>query len=131
MLYRDFFELETETNNFYNITDRITEIIKKSSLQDGLCNIFLPSTTAGLMINENDRMLNEDFRRVFNELAPETRLYFHPENAQSHIRASLLTQNITLSFANGKLLLGTWQNILLWEFDLKPRQRKVVVTLVY
>ena len=131
MLFRDIIELKTETNNFYNITDDVSGVLKKSKIRDGLCNIFVSATTAGMLINEDDRMLIEDFKRLLNSLAPETRLYQHPENAQSHLKASMMSQNITVPVADGRLALGTWQNILLWEFDTKPRERKIIVTVIY
>jgi len=131
MLYRDFFEIKTETGNFYDITKQISDMVKKSKAEDGLCNIFVPATTAGLMINENDRMLLEDFRRLFKSLAPDNKLYQHPENAQSHLRASMLSQNLSIPIANGKLLLGVWQSIILWEFDVRARERKIIMTVIY
>ena len=131
MLYRDVFELKTETNKFYDITDKIANIIKQSRIADGICNIFLPATTAGLLINENDRMLIEDYRRLLEDLAPDGRLYQHPENAQSHLKAAIFSQNVTVPITNGKMALGTWQNIILWEFDETSRDRKIIVTIIY
>jgi secondary thiamine-phosphate synthase enzyme len=129
MIYRDVIELKTEQDKFYNITDKISEIVKKSKTKDGVCNIFLPATTAGLMINENDRMLVEDFRRLFRALVPEDKLYQHPENAHSHLRASMLTQNLTIPVVDSRLALGTWQSILLWEFDVTNRERKIIINI--
>lgn len=131
MLYRDVFEIKTESGKFYDITEKIALILKQSQIPDGICNIFLPSTTAGLLINENDRMLIEDYKRFLESLAPDDMLYQHPENAESHLRASIFSQNLTIPIVNGKLSLGTWQHIILWEFDRVQRDRKIIVTIIY
>ncbi len=131
MLYRDVIKIDTKTKNFYNITERISKVVQESTLRDGLCNIFLKGTTAAMLINENDRMLVEDFRKMLEFVAPdpEDKMYQHPENAHSHIRSSLLHSTLTIPIADGKLFLGEWQNILLFEFDVTPRERDIVITL--
>jgi secondary thiamine-phosphate synthase enzyme len=91
--------------------------------------VFVKGTTAGLLINENNRMLVEDFHRLLTELAPEDRMYQHPENAHSHLRASLLNNNLTIPIANNELFFGTWQSILMFEFDVAPREREIIVTI--
>ncbi len=129
MIYREMVDLSTDTNKIYDMTKKIMSIVKGCLIKEGICNVFLPATTAGLMINENNRMLYEDMKRLFELMAPEKKLYNHPENAHSHIRASMLTQQLTIPLINGQLELGTWQSILLWEFDTKKRERKIVVTI--
>jgi secondary thiamine-phosphate synthase enzyme len=129
MIYRDIIEIETETNKIYDLTKHIKSIVENCLIKEGLCNVFLTATTAGLMINENDKMLYHDLQRLFELMAPEDKLYNHPDNAHSHIRASMLSQHLTIPLINGKLEMGEWQAILLWEFDVKKRERKVVVTI--
>ena len=129
MLYRDIIKLETESNRFYDITASVAEIVQKCGIQEGLCNVFIPGTTAGIILNENDRLLIEDFRMLFEKTAPEEKLYSHPSNAFSHLRASLTDCEKTIPVSNGGLVLGTWQNIILWEFDVNPRNRDIVVTV--
>ncbi len=131
MLYRNIFQMSTEKNNIYDVTESVKKIVSESKISDGVCNVFLTGTTAGLMINENNKMLFEDFKRTFEALAPEDRLYSHPKNAQSHIRASMISQNLTIPVSRGNLLLDTWQSILLWEFDVQNRERKIIVTIGY
>ncbi len=131
MLYRNIIELETEPEKLYDITSRVKSILTESKIANGVCYVFLQATTAGLMVNENNKMLFEDFRRVFDDVAPHTRLYQHPDNAASHIKASMLSQHLTLPVANSQLLLGKWQSILLWEFDVRDRKRTVIVTVGY
>ena len=130
MQFRDIIEAQTKKGiSFMDITDKIASIVEKCKIQEGLCNIFMTATTAGLMLNENERMLFEDFIRLFEKLAPEEKMYSHPSNAFSHIRANLLRADYTIPVSRGKLVLGTWQNIILWEFDIEPRKRQIIVTI--
>ena len=129
MIYRDVIKLSTETNKFYDITKQVAEMVAKSEVADGLCNIFVKATTASLLVNENDRMLIEDFRKLLEKMVPEEHMYQHPDNAQSHLRASMLHMDLTIPVSNAKMLLGSWQNILLWEFDVRPREREIIITV--
>lgn len=129
MLYRDVIEIQTEPQKFYDITQHVSAIVAKSKVKDGLCHVFIQHTTAALWLNENDRLLLEDIRRLLEAMAPEKKIYQHPDNAYSHLRASLLRAECTLPVANGSLALGTWQSLMLWEFDTDKRTRKIVVTV--
>ena len=129
MIYRDIIWLHTKTDSFYEINEKVSKVLRESGIRDGLCNVFVKGTTAGLLINENDRMLIEDFRKLLEMIAPRNHLYQHPENAQSHLRAAMLGNNITIPVAEGGLMIGTWQNIMLFEFDVVDREREVVVTV--
>lgn len=131
MLYRDIFELETVSDGVYDITSSVKAVLKDSKIKEGTCNLFLTATTAGMMINENNRMLFEDFRKAFDAVAPEKKFYKHPENAFSNIRSSMLSQHLAIPVSNSDLVLGEWQSILLWEFDVGERKRKIVVTISY
>ena len=129
MLYRDVIYLHTKTDDFYDVTERVAKVIGESKIRDGLCNIFVKGTTAAVLLNENDRMLIEDFRKLLAALAPSDHLYQHPENARSHLRAAMVGNNLTVPVADGKPLMGTWQNIILFEFDLVNREREIIVTV--
>ena len=129
MIYRDVIKLSTETNSFYDITRQIAEMVAKSEVADGLCNIFIKGTTASLMINENNRMLVEDFKKLLEKMIPDKHMYQHPDNAQSHLRASMLHMDLTIPVSNAKMILGSWQNILLWEFDVRPHDREIIITV--
>jgi len=130
MLFRDVLTCKTQPNKRLDITKHVQKIIQKYRVQDGLCNIFLKATTAGIMLNEDDKMLMADMEKHFEALAPKDKIYHHSENAHSHIRSAMLNQSITIPIANGQLLMGSWQNIILWEFDVKERERIVVVTMI-
>ena len=128
-VFRQTIEFSTKTNHYVDITRKVVEIVRKSKIKQGLCNIFIPGTTAGIMSNENERMLMEDFRRFF-ETIEEDKPYNHPDNAYSHLRANLLDTEKTIPVINSDLMLGTWQSILVWEFDNTSRKRKVIVTVI-
>jgi secondary thiamine-phosphate synthase enzyme len=128
-MYRTELEVQTKPNSFVDLTQKINEIVRKGKIKNGLCNIFIPGTTAGLMMNEKDIMLMEDFKRFFS-IIDEKRQYNHPDNAFSHLRANLLSTEKTIPVGEGNLILGTWQSILLWEFDIEPRKRKLIITVI-
>lgn len=130
MLFREILKVNTKKGVYFeDITDRILEIAEECTIQEGLCNIYLAATTAGLMINENERMLLEDFRLFFQHLIDEKKMYLHPDNAVSHLRANLLDAGKTIPVSNGTLVLGKWQRIILWEFDAEDRKREVIITI--
>ncbi|MBI5072315.1 YjbQ family protein [Candidatus Woesearchaeota archaeon] len=129
MLYRDLIKLETEPGKRIDITKDVENVVKKSNIKEGLCNVFFPGTTAGLILNENDIMLMNDFERFFESFSPQNRLYQHAENAYSHIRGSVAKCEVTIPVSNGKLILGEWQNIIFWEFDTRDRSRTIVITI--
>lgn len=128
-MHRHILEFSTKEGGFVDITEDVRKIVGNSRVREGLCSVFIPATTAGLLLNEKDRMLLEDFRKFF-QTVDDKKLYHHPSNAFSHLRASMLRSDITMPVSDGKLVLGTWQSIILWEFDIEPRKRAVIVTVM-
>lgn len=129
VLFRDVIEINTEKGISYaDLTERVSNLVKECNIAEGVCNVFVSATTAGIMVNENDRMLVEDFRRYFAGI-DEKKIYVH-RNAFSHLRANLLDAEKTIPVSKGRLLLGQWQSIILWEFDSEPRKREIIVTVV-
>ena len=128
-MQRTILEVVTKPNSFVDITSQIKKLVSEGKIKDGLCNIFLPATTAGLMMNENERMLIEDFKRFFS-IIDEKSHYNHPDNAFSHLRANMLSCEKTIPIVEKGLVLGNWQSILLWEFDTRPRKREIIITFV-
>jgi secondary thiamine-phosphate synthase enzyme len=116
---------------FQDITDRISGIVITSGVRNGLCYVFVPHTTAGIMINENaDPAVVEDISAQLDVIAPRNQNYRHMEgNSPAHIKASLMGDSRTLFIEDGKLVLGTWQGIFFSEFD-GPRNRSVLVKIV-
>jgi len=131
MIYQRVLKFETRRGISYaDITLGVKDVVKESGIKRGICNIALKSTTAGMVTNEKDMLLLKDFERFFEELVREDRLYAHPDNAFSHLRAAILKNEITLPVKNNELVLGTWQSILVFEFDVRNRKREVVVTVI-
>ncbi len=130
VLFRDVIRADTEKGvSFLDITERVASLVKACKIKEGVCNIFVPATTAGIMINENDRMLIEDFRRSFAAI-DEKKIYSHMDNAFSHLRANMLSAERTIPVSGGTMLLGQRQSILLWEFDKNPRKREIIVSVI-
>ena len=114
-----------------DITDQVSRVVSESGVDQGLCCVFVPHTTAGLTINENaDPTVKSDILDRLDKLVPWRDGYQHAEgNSAAHIKASLMGPSQTILVRNGKLRLGTWQGILLCEFD-GPRSRRVWVKVV-
>jgi secondary thiamine-phosphate synthase enzyme len=118
-----------------NITGNIIEVLDSSGLQNGSMTVFVVGSTAAITSFEYEPGLVQDVKELFGKLIPRDKHYNHDEtwgdaNGFSHLRASLQGQSIVVPFEKGKLLLGTWQQVVLAEFDNRPRQRQVVVQLL-
>ena len=113
------------------ITGQVQEAVTGTGLDDGLCVVFCPHTTAGLTINENaDPSVRKDITAALNNLVPEGGDYSHAEgNSDSHIKSSLFGPEVTVIVEKGQLCLGTWQGIYLCESD-GPREREVWIKTV-
>jgi secondary thiamine-phosphate synthase enzyme len=117
--------------DFQDITHDIQNIIAGSGVKSGICHIFVPHTTAGIIINEHaDPSVVEDIATQLDSIVPQHAKYRHLEgNAPAHIKASLMGSSETLLVEGGKLVLGTWQGIFFCEFD-GPRNRTVIVKIL-
>jgi len=116
---------------FVDITSEVERVVKESGVQNGLCHIFVPHTTAGVTINENwDPTVRTDILSALDDLVPASGCYRHAEgNAPAHIKASLMGSSQTALVEGGRLVFGSWQGIFLTEFD-GPRRRRVLVKVV-
>jgi secondary thiamine-phosphate synthase enzyme len=116
---------------FQDVTGKIKDIIKSSGVQSGVCHIFVPHTTAAVMINEHaDPSVVEDIAAQLDLIAPQPGKYRHAEgNSPAHIKASLIGDSKAIFVENGSLVLGTWQGIFFCEFD-GPRRRSLMVKVV-
>ena len=126
------FSLRTSARNqLIDISPQVREFLQKSGMQEGLCVVFTPHTTAAITINENaDPSVKSDLLRKLNESFPQEDNYRHVEgNSDAHIKSSLVGCSETIIVDNGDLLLGAWQGIYFCEFD-GPRQREFLVKLV-
>ena len=116
---------------FLDLTGRIQAAIQESGVQDGLCHLFVPHTTAAVTINENaDPSVRADILMVLNKLISERESYRHLEgNSPAHIKASVIGPQLTLMVSGSRLVLGTWQGIFFCEFD-GPRTRRLHLKIV-
>jgi secondary thiamine-phosphate synthase enzyme len=118
-----------------DITGRIAEKVAGCRLKNGTVTVFLSGSTAGLTTIEFEPGLVADFQALWGRLAPETLRYDHNErwgdgNGYAHIRASLLGASLTIPFTDRKMTLGTWQQIVLLDFDNRARQRELVLQII-
>jgi secondary thiamine-phosphate synthase enzyme len=128
--------LRTQGNaDIHDVTNQIANAVSKSGLTAGLATVFCPSSTSALTTIEYESGALSDLRRLFDEMIPVDREYAHNErwhdgNGHSHVRAALLGASITIPFVDSQLTLGTWQQVIYVDFDVRPRQRELVVQLI-
>jgi secondary thiamine-phosphate synthase enzyme len=118
-------------NEFIDLTRQIQEAVKGSGVQEGLCHLAVPHTTAAITINENaDPSVRADILMALNKLISDRESYRHLEgNSPAHIKSSLFGSQLTLMVSGGRLVLGTWQGIYFCEFD-GPRTRRLHLKVV-
>ncbi len=127
-----------ETKGFadiIDITQPIANITSQSGLNDGTITVFIPGSTAGITTIEYESGAVEDLQKAIERLAPVNLNYAHDAiwgdgNGFSHVRAALMGASITVPFKNKNLLLGTWQQIVLCDFDNRPRSRNILIQLM-
>lgn len=124
-MHDKFLEIETKTDDFVDITEDVEEVVTRSGVKEGVCLVFNIGSTGSILVNENEEGLLEDFREMLDKLAGGR--HNHPSNAHSHLKAGLIGPGKTIGVRDGKLELGTWQRILFCEFDVRPRERKILV----
>ncbi|MBN1646061.1 YjbQ family protein [Candidatus Woesearchaeota archaeon] len=127
----DKFSVSSKKRESYlDITSSINKIIRKHNLGEGVCMVFVPHATAAITINENyDPNILADFDSLLKKLVPRGAGYLHDRidgNADSHLKAAVIGPSEFIPVSQGKLALGTWQSVLLCDFD-GPRTREVVV----
>ncbi|MGD2050295.1 MAG: secondary thiamine-phosphate synthase enzyme YjbQ [Chloroflexota bacterium] len=129
-------ELQTRGNgDMHDITQGVTSAVKESGLQDGTVTVFCPSSTSALTTIEYESGCISDLQRLFDEIVDPARHYAHNArwgdgNGHSHVRAALLGPSLTVPFVDGRLTLGTWQQIVYVDFDNRSRQRRLVAQVM-
>jgi secondary thiamine-phosphate synthase enzyme len=121
--------------DIHDITDKVSEALRASKLQNGTVTVFCPSSTSGVTTIEYESGALSDLRRLFDEIIPPNREYKHNDrwgdgNGHAHLRAALLGPSLSIPFLKGRLMLGTWQQIIIVDFDNRPRSRELVVQIV-
>ena len=125
------FKVETKgRTDILDITASVSRKVRDSGLADGLATVIVPGSTAGITTIENETRLLADFRDALEKAVPTNAAYRHPANAFAHIRSALFGTSFTVPFVNGMLRLGTWQQIVLMDFDNRSRTREIVVQMV-
>ena len=130
------FEIDTKGfTDIKDITSIVGEILKESNVKEGVAVISVPGSTASITTIEYEPGLLRDLPEILEKVAPQSREYFHNEtwhdgNGFAHIRASIMGPSLSIPIHNGDLVLGTWQQIVLVDFDNRSRRRNVVVQIV-
>ena len=128
--------LKTGRQGLHDITPQVTREVRKADLDEGLCTLFIQHTSASLLIQENyDPSARVDLENWLNRLVPENdALYSHtlegPDDMPAHLKSALTASSLGIPILDGKLLLGTWQGIFLWEHRHHVGQRQVIVHLL-
>jgi secondary thiamine-phosphate synthase enzyme len=126
-------EVSTKGNSeVVDITEKVAALLHQQKLKEGSVTIFVVGSTASITTTEFEPGLRKDIPEMFERLAPSSSRYHHDDtwgdgNGHSHIRASFLGPSIVVPFSEGKMLLGTWQQIVLIDFDTRTRQRDIVI----
>ncbi|MFN3486999.1 MAG: secondary thiamine-phosphate synthase enzyme YjbQ [Planctomycetota bacterium] len=113
-----------------DITSRVADAVHGR----GIATVFVSGSTAGITTIEYEPGLLQDLKDAFEKIAPERDAYHHhatgDDNGSAHVRAALLGPSVTIPFADGRLLLGPWQQIVLVDFDTRPREREITVQVI-
>ena len=126
-------EIVTRGRGLHEITDRVQEVVRRSGVVAGLCTLLVQHTSASLVIQENaDPSARRDLESFFERLVPENDpLYTHraegPDDMPSHVKGALTAATLSIPIAGGRLALGTWQGIFLWEHRRRGRARTCVL----
>jgi len=120
------------STDIIDISDEVEQCISRFNLSDGLVHLFIPGSTAALTTIEYESGVVGDLKRAIERIAPEHIAYEHDRkwgdgNGHAHVRAALLGPSLTIPLASGRMLLGTWQQIVLCDFDNRPRKREIIV----
>jgi secondary thiamine-phosphate synthase enzyme len=118
-----------------DVTRQVADAVSRSGMRSGIVTVFVIGSTAGMTTVEFEGGAIEDLNAVFEQLAPRERGYRHhlrwgDDNGSSHVRAAIVGPSLTVPFVDGAIVLGTWQQIVLLEFDTRARSREVVVQIV-
>ena len=131
------FEIASRGNSqVLNLTDQVEACLAQGEIRSGTVTVFAVGSTAGISTTEYEPgLVNRDLKVAFEGIAPEDAEYlheqtWHDDNGHSHVRATLLGPSLTVPLVDGRLTLGTWQQIILIDFDTRPRHRRVVVQVL-
>ncbi len=136
MVITKYLSMQTRGNtDVIDITADCQDILDTADLENGVLTVFNPGSTGGLTTIEYEPNLVKDLKEALEIVAPSDKIYahsqtWHDDNGSSHVRSSLMGPSITVPFADRKLTLGTWQQIVFCDFDTHPRRRRLVVQIL-
>jgi secondary thiamine-phosphate synthase enzyme len=136
MIYQREIHLQTSQHGqMHNLTDEIAQVVGESKVRSGLVNIFNIGSTGAIGTIEFEPGLQQDLPAMLDKLMPPSRDYgheraWHDGNGHSHLQATMLGPSLTVPVKNGKLVLGTWQQVFHLECDIKPRHRTIAITVM-
>jgi secondary thiamine-phosphate synthase enzyme len=130
--YQEVVEIRTSGRGFSNVTRQVQAVVGRSGAKTALCTVFIQHTSASLVIQENaDPNVLVDLGNWLSELAPESRPWIHddegPDDMPAHARSAVTKTSESIPVADGKLALGTWQGLYVWEHRDRPHTRRLVV----
>ena len=136
MVFQSQLEIQTTGHrDMHDITDDVAHIVQESRIQAGTVNVFNVGSTGAIGAIEFEPGLKQDLPEILDRLMPPSREYghertWHDGNGHSHLQATTLGPSLTIPIAGGQMILGTWQQIFHLECDIKPRNRKLIVTVM-
>jgi secondary thiamine-phosphate synthase enzyme len=136
MAHQESLRIQTRPRALHLITDKVGAIVSSAGIRTGVCTVFIRHTSASLLLSENaDPAVGRDLERFMQRIAPDGSPEFEhdaegPDDMAAHIRTVLAGSSLTIPVSAGRLLLGTWQGIYVWEHRTAAHEREVVVTVV-
>jgi secondary thiamine-phosphate synthase enzyme len=131
------FDVQTKGGSqVLNLTEKVGALVARGRVESGIATVFVIGSTAGITTTEFEPgLVNHDLKKAFEDIAPEDGRYVHEQtwnddNGHAHVRASLLGPSLTVPLLGKKHQLGTWQQIVLIDFDTRPRTRQIIVQVV-
>jgi len=133
-VYQDEFEISTSRRiQAIDITDRIEKVVGKSDINNGMCQIFVPHATAGIILEEAESGLLRDIENKVESMFPKGAGYEHDridDNANSHLASGFIGQSRVLPIKDGRIVRGTWQRPILLEIDGPRNRRRILITII-
>jgi len=133
-VYQDEFEINTSKRiQAIDITGKVEKVVKKSGLKNGICQIFVPHATAGIILEEAESGLLRDIENIVDKIFPKGAGYEHDridDNANSHLASGFFGQSRILPIKDGEIVRGTWQRPLFLELDGPRNRRSVFITVI-
>ena len=131
---QQIFAQSTGRTDIIDLTEQVSGVLRDSFVQNGTVTLFIPGSTAALTTIEFESGVVNDLKKAIDRIAPENMYYEHNErwgdgNGYSHVRAALIGPSLYIPVVEGKMTLGTWQQIVLLDFDNRPRERRIVIQI--